>query len=70
MRNIYIYGLEAIFSNNLPKKRPKNEFLCADFWSARREKAIKPIFWAVFGVRKGMGGMVIGCWEKSNFLGS
>ena len=32
------------FSFYASKKVKKNKFLCLDFWSARQEKAVEPIF--------------------------
>ena len=52
------------------KKAKKNEFHDPEIFSADDKNAIETLFLAVSSPQKGMRGIPIGFWEKSNFFGS
>ena len=52
------------------KKAKKNEFYDPEIVSADDKNAIETPFLAVSSPQKGMRGIPIGFWEKSNFFGS
>ena len=52
------------------KKKAKNEFYDLEIVSVDNKNAIETPFLAVSSPQKGMRGIPIGFWEKSNFFGS
>ena len=64
---VFRISILVIFAS---KKAKKNEFYDPEIVSADDKNAIETPFLAVSSPQKGMRGIPIGFWEKSNFFGS
>ena len=54
----------------LASKKAKNEFYDPEIVTADDKNAIETPFFPILSTQKGMTGIPIGFWEKSNFFGS